>query len=768
MKVLLDWPDDPRLAVAFARLIVAAAYDEQVAVDLYEPLLDRLRTLGDRRVGEIFASRPVADRAKAYWLLAHKEKALVAELEHRVSEVSDLASLTRLEALFASVAKAATNKQRGDAEFLAALYAAPDDDDLRRVYADFLTERGDPRGELLAAQLSADSTPERARRAQALLDAHGAAWAGPLDGWLETKRRAFERGFLARGRIATLQPERVAEVFAAREWSTLRTLTFPYSLWDSLGAILASPALRGLRTIHDLPSSSLAAVGQARVAGHLPHLEELSLDARTFDLVDRATLGSALAGLRRLTVTFARPDILDALVATGVFERLEEFTVATGQGEEPLAEWWDRLTEIGRNLTTFAYQPLLPSHPEERDGMVYRFRHDDDQRFGRLHAAWTAPRFQAHPIPALMAALQVLAPHRIRELVVERARAIAPTAHERDAVESSIAANTRLSRVDVPWRREAPKANEPLPIDGPLHTLELFGEPLKTARIADLWAASAELGFEFDAFALDRERRLLGKDPAKTLTKAAAKRGVRSLRLFRDGVNRSIEVEGDDWFRRAVPTDRTTLVLDGFGARVERTFAWLTSFFERFAVSHGVCAPTEHDLLPLSWLDATSSKLGWFTVFGPHHEALLPRAELLTLRESVGAEVRCLSRNVIVLFAPTADGPLDEARAVAISAALTPIVERGIARKLGYDFDEVDSHDARAQRSMRSASPPWVDAGPAGLQPLPRVRSCNARMGWTARSTCRSRGSPRRRGSPSGSASRRSRTDPWAAARRST
>jgi len=686
-KLLLDWPADPRLAIAFARLVVAAAYDERVAVHLYEPLLDRLRTLGDRRVVDIFASRPTADRAKGYGPLIRKEQALVAELAAREAIVSDTDSLARLEAFFAGVASAATAKERGDAAFLDAIYANPDDDDVRRVYADFLGERGDPRGELLASQLSAEPHG-LGRREQALIEAHGAAWAGPLDGWLETKGRAFERGFLSKGRVGDVAKTRVAEVFGAREWSTLRTITFPYPLWDALDEILASPTLRGLRTIHDLPAVRLAAIGRARAAGHLPRLEELTIDARTLDPIGVPELSRALQGLRRLTVAFATLDVVDTLVAAGAFERLEVFRVATGEREEPLAAWWDRIAEVGRDLESFEYQPLLSDHPEDAVGLLYQFGHAGAQRFGRLHATWTPPRVVVQPMPALIAALTVLAPHRLHELVVDAARALAPTAHERALAEAAIARHPGLTRVSVPWRKAAPEAVEVLPVDGPVHTLELFGETLKGARTAELCAFAASQGFAFDSFALDEERRRLG-DPAKTLPRAAKKLGVRSLRLFRDGVPRSIEVRGDDYFRSAVPTHRTTLVLDGFDARREQTFAWLATFLERFAVSHGVCARTEHALAPLTWLDATSSELGWFTVFGPHHEAVLPRAELVTLRETVGAEVRCLPRHVICLWASSPEGPLDAERAEAIAAALTPIVERGIARKLGYDFDEV-------------------------------------------------------------------------------
>src|SRR5574341_989219 len=54
---------------------------------------------------------------------------------------------------------------------------APHDDAPRLVYADWLLDRGDPRGELIQIQCS----PRRyalAERIHALLDEHGAAWTG--------------------------------------------------------------------------------------------------------------------------------------------------------------------------------------------------------------------------------------------------------------------------------------------------------------------------------------------------------------------------------------------------------------------------------------------------------------------------------------------------------------------------------------------------------------------------------------------------------------
>jgi type IV pilus assembly protein PilB len=88
-----------------------------------------------------------------------------------------------------------------DETFLSAIHAEPDNDMHRLAYADWLEERGDPRGEFihvqcwLARMQDTDPLYPRLReREQELLDQHRPAWLGEL-GPL-TKQSTFRRGFL--------------------------------------------------------------------------------------------------------------------------------------------------------------------------------------------------------------------------------------------------------------------------------------------------------------------------------------------------------------------------------------------------------------------------------------------------------------------------------------------------------------------------------------------------------------------------------------------
>src|SRR3954471_11402384 len=95
-----------------------------------------------------------------------------------------------------------------DAAFLAAIRDRPDDDLPRLVYADYLDERGDPRGEFIRlqierARLPADD-PRRYNllaREQELLRLHEEEWLGPLAEIVSSHE--FRRGLITRVLVMT-------------------------------------------------------------------------------------------------------------------------------------------------------------------------------------------------------------------------------------------------------------------------------------------------------------------------------------------------------------------------------------------------------------------------------------------------------------------------------------------------------------------------------------------------------------------------------------
>ncbi|MBX3162421.1 MAG: TIGR02996 domain-containing protein [Deltaproteobacteria bacterium] len=93
-----------------------------------------------------------------------------------------------------------------EAGLLAAIRERPEDDAPRLVYADWLTERGDPRGELIAVQCALarlerddDARPRLEERDRELRTAHEEAWRGEL-----AQLPGFASGYLERGFVRRL------------------------------------------------------------------------------------------------------------------------------------------------------------------------------------------------------------------------------------------------------------------------------------------------------------------------------------------------------------------------------------------------------------------------------------------------------------------------------------------------------------------------------------------------------------------------------------
>jgi uncharacterized protein (TIGR02996 family) len=79
-------------------------------------------------------------------------------------------------------------------ELLRAITESPDDDGPRLVYADWLTEQGDRRGEFITLQCHAD--PDVRERSLPILAVHEPTWTSHLPVWCQSPR--FARGFVTR------------------------------------------------------------------------------------------------------------------------------------------------------------------------------------------------------------------------------------------------------------------------------------------------------------------------------------------------------------------------------------------------------------------------------------------------------------------------------------------------------------------------------------------------------------------------------------------
>ncbi len=118
-----------------------------------------------------------------------------------------------------------------------AVYAAPARDDLRLVLADALTARGDPRGEFIVLQLTAQKSKAMRGRESRLLKQFGQIWLSKLQ--FELDFPVFRRGFVSEAKHVGTSHD-----FDAPEWATLEVLELGSF---SANRALLSPNLRHLK-----------------------------------------------------------------------------------------------------------------------------------------------------------------------------------------------------------------------------------------------------------------------------------------------------------------------------------------------------------------------------------------------------------------------------------------------------------------------------------------------------------------------------------------
>jgi uncharacterized protein (TIGR02996 family) len=209
IEMLLAHGTDPRLAMAVCDVVEHSTYPV-LQLEL-EPFWSRvfswLPELGDPRVLErahafpgTWETKPEADRAALLARLDDTMPALIAAYPER--EPLDFADRETCFAIARAARTLAPGDDRADeAALLAAIYAAPDADEPRTIYADWLEQRGSPRGEFIALQLAktrASPTPAQAGRERALLHTFAAEWRAPLT------RAEFARGFISESSDAEL------------------------------------------------------------------------------------------------------------------------------------------------------------------------------------------------------------------------------------------------------------------------------------------------------------------------------------------------------------------------------------------------------------------------------------------------------------------------------------------------------------------------------------------------------------------------------------
>jgi uncharacterized protein (TIGR02996 family) len=220
IAVLDAWPDDPRVVLGLLELCKTKPLvtHRPLWTQIFRGIRKRLAPHAVARMHELAALSPVTSfdqymRGKLVRLIEGK---LASVVEPDAAIVAKLASALDLRHERAS--------RRTADDLYREVWAAPHDDGPRQVLADWLTERGDLRGEFIALQLARTARDRTAiRRERALYAEHGRAWLGPLEPVVVSNAfLLFERGFVHRCEVAWRRLAALPQLMTDPAWSTVR------------------------------------------------------------------------------------------------------------------------------------------------------------------------------------------------------------------------------------------------------------------------------------------------------------------------------------------------------------------------------------------------------------------------------------------------------------------------------------------------------------------------------------------------------------------
>lgn len=207
LQRLAELPRDPRDAPALVAIVKARTH--QAHDRFWRLLVKLLHQVADARVMEALAG--------------DDDERVAAMLKRPPHQAWPVATARELELLSRIAARlGGTEREKTEDDFLADVWAHPLDDAPREVYGDWLQQRGNPRGELIALQMARHrGNADTAKAERALLVEHGRAWLGPLEGAI-SNQYSFERGFVYRCKISWRKLAALPALMKHPAWATVR------------------------------------------------------------------------------------------------------------------------------------------------------------------------------------------------------------------------------------------------------------------------------------------------------------------------------------------------------------------------------------------------------------------------------------------------------------------------------------------------------------------------------------------------------------------
>ena len=315
LELMLTWPADPRVAAAMMGLIDSnIGARPQLWKRTYELLVRNadprfIKTLQEN--AKRLESAALFDRNRAE--RPHASRTIVDYVEAasrgRKPSADEAALLEKAGALLTSLAVKAKAAKKPDEELglLRAILAAPADETARLVYADFLTERGDVRGEFINLSLAL----ARGEKVKAKFEAFGKKHQRLIVGNLRGIALDGPGGLPDEASLGYSEDERTEaewrELAEDLRWVTVRKLSLSKEAPKTAAAVLALAPLYGLKELLEVTGAQLS---QAAA-------RDFPWALRRISLLDYA---------------------LDATVGPRAFPHLEELKLASWEPSTP--EFW--------------------------------------------------------------------------------------------------------------------------------------------------------------------------------------------------------------------------------------------------------------------------------------------------------------------------------------------------------------------------------------------------------------------------------------------
>lgn len=318
LEDMLARPADPRIGSAMLRAAIDLPFSHPGGgtPELVELLV--------RNADERFRSETGGDREN--WKWAQRLEASLAGLTPIDEERRELAALNA--ALDDHIARAPMTERK----LLERILAAPDDDTPRLVYADWLSERGHPRGELIVLECGAE-TPATLARIAELKRLHTRALLGPAAHIVSRFLRAFDGGGAktTRGLLTSMRVERDGPAWwldSPLFWFIEDLVVFSNAERSALHVIQSAKTLRSVSVGVRL-FAQLCALNQPLAIPKVRLVHYGEFDPSLGSMLDRFA-GSGLTGVRRFELFFSDEEerVPEGLFVLPFMTTVEELAVS--------------------------------------------------------------------------------------------------------------------------------------------------------------------------------------------------------------------------------------------------------------------------------------------------------------------------------------------------------------------------------------------------------------------------------------------------------